>query len=77
MALDERAWQLDQTDARWAAVESLGAPGDIDGDGFDDVVAGAPSAGTVYVLHGAPTEPLTRAETLRGDALEECGRAVL
>lgn len=53
------------------------AVGDVNGDGFDDVVAGAPSAGIIYVLHGGATDALTRAETLRGDALEECGRSVL
>ena len=51
-------------DPRWAAVDAVGLPRDVDGDGFDDVVLGAPARGAVYVLHGAPTRALTRVEEL-------------
>jgi len=64
-------------DVRWAAVESFGIPGDVDGDGFDDVVAGAPSHDAVYVFHGAASGALTRVEIVRGTAGTEFGRAVL
>lgn len=32
-------------DPRWAAVDAVGLPRDVDGDGFDDVVLGAPTRG--------------------------------
>ncbi|MFO0630996.1 MAG: FG-GAP-like repeat-containing protein [Polyangiales bacterium] len=51
-------------DPRWADVAAIGAPRDVDGDGFDDVVLAAPSRGVVYVLHGAAADTLARVETL-------------
>jgi hypothetical protein len=51
-------------DPRWAAVEAVGVPRDVDGDGFDDVVLGAPARGAVYVLRGAAVRPLERVEAL-------------
>ncbi|MEZ4405307.1 MAG: MXAN_6577-like cysteine-rich protein [Polyangiales bacterium] len=64
-------------DARWAAVEAIHSPGDVDGDGLDDVVLGAPSRDAAYVLFGHATALLTRAVTLEGAARTEFGRDVL
>lgn len=33
------------------------AAGDIDGDGFQDLLVSAPDANTVFIIHGAPTFP--------------------
>ena len=65
------------TDARWRDVETLHSPGDIDGDGFDDLVAGAPWNNTVYVFHGAASDAYARVETLRGAMGSSFGRSVL
>ena len=65
------------TDARWHDVETLHSPGDIDGDGFDDLVAGAAWRDTVYVFHGAARDAYTRVETLRGPTASGFGRSVL
>ena len=51
-------------DPRWADVTAVGVPRDVDGDGFDDLVLGAPARGAVYVLHGAGTRALERVEPL-------------
>jgi hypothetical protein len=64
-------------DARWTAVESLGLPGDRDGDGLDDVVAGAPASDQVHVFFGAPGGAWTRVETLRGGDATDFGRYAL
>ncbi len=58
-------------------VAPTGAPGDVNGDGFDDVVVGAPSSSEVRVLHGAWMAPLTRVTALRGAEGEELGGGVL
>lgn len=51
----------------WVGCTQLtGAPGDVNGDGFDDVLVGAPSAGEVRVLYGAATAPFARVAVRRG-----------
>jgi len=62
-------------DARWRAAESVGAPGDVDGDGFDDVTLATPSADRVLVLYGG-SAPFTHATTLTGSPGTEFGRAL-
>jgi hypothetical protein len=51
--------------------------GDVNGDGFDDVIVGAPGDHTVLAYHGASTGPSTTADwTMTDDALGEsvgCG----
>ncbi len=61
----------------WRYVESLTAAGDLDGDGYDDLAATAPSQGIVYAVYGHRSTPWTRADTLRGDAAAEFGRLAL
>ncbi|MFO0605285.1 MAG: FG-GAP-like repeat-containing protein [Polyangiales bacterium] len=64
-------------DPHWMNVEALGAPGDRDGDGLDDVAAGAPSVDRVHVFFGAATSPLTRTEPLQGAEGSDFGRHLL
>ncbi|MBI5516262.1 MAG: VCBS repeat-containing protein [Deltaproteobacteria bacterium] len=64
-------------DPRWAHAVVMGEPGDVDGDGTDDVVLGAPSLDEVYVLYGSASHPLLRVDTLRGEPGSDFGRAVL
>lgn len=56
---------------------AVAAPGDINGDGFDDVYLGVASSNEVRVLYGSASAPLTRVETLHGTAGSEFGLAVL
>lgn len=63
---------------------AVGTAGDVDGDGFGDIVVGAPrvnsNAGRAYVFYGSssgirPTDP-TRRATLVGSGTERLGWAV-
>lgn len=65
------------SDARWRDAETMHSPGDVDGDGFDDLVVGAPAIDAVYVFHGAAVDPCSRVETLRGEAGAGFGRGAL
>jgi hypothetical protein len=58
-------------------VNFTGAPGDVNGDGFDDVVVGAPGVSEVRVLYGAATMPLTRVVVRRGADGSRLGESVL
>ena len=65
-------------DRAWEGCEgALAAPGDIDGDGFDDVYIGAPSADQVRVFYGAATAALTRTQRIQGAPGSEFGLGVL
>jgi Ca2+-binding RTX toxin-like protein len=49
-----------------AAGTSVSAAGDINGDGFDDLIVGADLAGTAYIIYGKQTAPTSGADTLTG-----------
>jgi hypothetical protein len=59
--------------ARYAA--SLASAGDVDGDGFGDLLVGSPGEDTVYVYRGGPSG-FVAAGVLRGTAKSSFGAAV-
>ena len=46
-------YESNGTEVRFGSV--VGTAGDVNGDGYSDVIIGAYSAGIVYVFHGSPT----------------------
>jgi hypothetical protein len=46
--------------------ETVSGAGDVDGDGFDDLIVGAPGAGAAYVFHGGP-DGVTLGARIPGD----------
>ncbi len=65
-------------DAAWSDCEgTIAAPGDLDGDGHDDLYYGAPSVSEVRVFYGSASDPLTRTQVLAGERGSELGLDVL
>jgi len=64
------SWSLEATDNDYVHPPLAGV-GDVDGDGFDDVVVGLPKAGlgagAIEVIYGHPDPSSARTESLMGD----------
>ena len=60
--------------------KSVASAGDFDGDGFDDLIVGAPDAGSAYIFHGGPgadgTPDRIFSEEVPGDVFDHFGYSV-
>ena len=54
----------------------LGTAGDVNGDGYDDIIIGAPGAKTAFVYHGSATGPSTVADWTIVSVAGQFGRSV-